>query len=107
MQRHRKRPTAQSDTSEIDLPKPCPAKGSPIMPSEIEGKVYYSLIEAARLMGVPMETLLGWLTGRTPLNGFTLEAVRDAQRNQYFLSADSVRILQHKNEFITPGAPRK
>ena len=81
-------------------------EGSRILPSEIEGKVYYSLIEAARLMGVPMETILGWLTGRTPLNGFTLEAVRDAQSNQYLLSADSVRILQHKNDFVTPGTPR-
>lgn len=77
------------------------------MPSEIEGKIFYSLIESARLMGVPMETILGWLTGRIPLNGFTLEAVRDAQSNQYFLSADSVRILQHKNQFVTPGAARR
>jgi hypothetical protein len=70
------------------------------MPSEIEGEMYYSLFEASRHIGVPMETILAWLTGRTPLRGLTLEAVRDAQSNQYFLKEDMVRILQHKNRFV-------
>ena len=75
------------------------------MPSEIDGKRYYSLIEAARLVGVPMETLLGWLSGRMPLNGLTLDTKRDAQNNQYYLGEDSVRILQHHNHFVSPNSP--
>ena len=71
------------------------------MPSEIDGKLYYSLVEAARIVGVSVETFLGWVSGRTPLHGLTLDATRDAQLNQYFVSADSVRILQHKNQFIS------
>lgn len=71
------------------------------MPSEIEGEIYYSLFEASRQIGVPMETILAWLTGRTPLRGLTLEAVRDAQSNQYFLKEDAVRILRNKNQFVS------
>ena len=71
------------------------------MPSEIEGEIYYSLFEASRQIGVPMEIILAWLSGRAPLRGLTLETVRDAESNQYFLKEDAVRILQHKNHFVS------
>lgn len=71
------------------------------MPYEIEGKTYYAIVEASRLVGVPEETILGWLTGRLSLKGLSLDVVRDSDSNQYFLSADAVRILQHRNDFVS------
>lgn len=71
------------------------------MPYDIEGKTYYSIVEVARLVGVPDETVLGWMTGRLSLNGLSLDVVRDADRNQYLVSADTVRVLQHRNNFVS------
>lgn len=71
------------------------------MPYDIEGKTYYSIVEAARLVGVPDETIIGWITGRLSLNGLSLDAVRDAGSNQYFVSADAIRVLQHRNNFVS------
>src|SRR5688572_27678677 len=71
------------------------------MPYDIEGKTYYSIVEVSRLVGVPDETVLGWMTGRLSLNGLSLDVVRDADRNQYFISADTVRVLQHRNNFMS------
>ncbi len=31
------------------------------MPYEIEGKTYYSIVEVSRLVGVPDETIIGWI----------------------------------------------
>jgi hypothetical protein len=71
------------------------------MPYEIEGKTYYSIVEVSRLVGVPDETIIGWMTGRLSLNGLSLDAVRDADSNQYFVSEDAVRVLQHRNNFVS------
>jgi hypothetical protein len=71
------------------------------MPYEIEGKTYYSIVEVSRLVGVPDETIIGWMTGRLSLKGFSLDAVRDADSNQYFVSEDTVRVLQHRNNFVS------
>lgn len=71
------------------------------MPYEIEGKTYYSIVEVSRLVGVPDETIIGWMTGRLSLNGLSLDVVRDADSNQYFVSADAVRVLQHRNNFVS------
>jgi hypothetical protein len=71
------------------------------MPYEIEGKTYYSIVEVSRLVGVPDETIIGWMTGRLSLKGLSLDAVRDADSNQYFVSEDAVRVLQHRNNFVS------
>ena len=71
------------------------------MPYDIEGKTYYSIIEMSRLVGVPDETIIGWITGRLSLKGLSLDAVRDADSNQYFVSEDAVRVLQQRNTFVS------
>jgi hypothetical protein len=71
------------------------------MPYDIEGKTYYSIAEVSRLVGVPDETIIGWMTGRLSLKGLSLDVVRDAESNQYFVSADAVRVLQHRNNFVS------
>jgi hypothetical protein len=71
------------------------------MPYAIEGKTYYSIVEVSRLVGVPDETIIGWMTGRLSLKGLSLDAVRDADSNQYFVSEDAVRVLQHRNNFVS------
>jgi len=71
------------------------------MPYEIEGKTYYSIVEVSRLVGDPDETIIGWITGRLSLKGLSLDAVRDADSNQYFVSEDAVRVLQHRNNFVS------
>ena len=73
----------------------------PHMPYDIEGKTYYSIIEMSRLVGVPDETIIGWITGRLSLKGLSLDAVRDANSNQYFVSEDAVRVLQQCNTFVS------
>jgi hypothetical protein len=71
------------------------------MPYEIEGRTYYSIVEASRLVGVPEETIFGWLTGRLSLKGLSLDVVRDTDSSQYFVSADAIRVLQHRNNFVS------
>jgi len=76
------------------------------MPYDIEGKTYYSIVEVSRLVGVPDETIIGWMTGRLSLNGLSLDVVRDADSNQYFVSEDAVRVLKRRNNFVSvdPGS---
>lgn len=59
----------------------------------IGGKNYYSVPEAAKQVDVSRMTMLRWVTGRVPLNGLRIQAIRDPISGHYYVCEDSIKEL--------------
>lgn len=63
------------------------------MPKEFNGVKYYSLPEAAKIVGVHHSTMHNWASGRIRLDGLEFQMVYDEVTHQRFLSEDTVKEL--------------
>jgi transposase len=66
------------------------------VPKVFDGVAYYSLPEAAKIVGVTSETMRNWVIGRIRLNGIKLQLIYDGFKHQRFLSEDSVNELKQR-----------
>ena len=66
------------------------------MPREFDGVTYYSLPEAAKIVGVHHSTIHNWATERIPLPGLKIQAKYDEVTHQRFLSEDTVNNLKQR-----------
>jgi NUMOD1 domain len=63
---------------------------------EFNGVTYYSLPEAAKIVGVTHVTMHNWATGRIPLQGLKLQVKYDHIKHQRFLSEETVNELKRR-----------
>ncbi len=68
------------------------------MPKRIGDELYYSVPEAAKMVGVSRMTMFRWVTKSTPLNGIEIKALRDRISNHYYISEESVKALASRFE---------
>lgn len=68
------------------------------MPKCIKNKIYYSVPEAAKELGVTRTTMLRWVTRGVPNNGITLEVLRDSVSRHYYIAEESVASLRDRFE---------
>lgn len=75
------------------------------MPRRIGDELYYSVPEAAKLVGVSRMTMFRWVTKGVPLDGFRIKALRDPISHHYYVADESVNMLATRFQPVEPFAP--
>ncbi len=76
------------------------------MPKEINGRLFYTILEAAPMIGVSPWTVKKWLS-KGKLNsksgplGACVEVIRDPMSGRYYIAAESVGILANRFQTIS------
>jgi len=66
----------------------------------INGEVYHTVPEAARLVGVVPMTMFRWITGKSP-SPAQIDALQDQSSKHYYVAAASVgRLKEHRFQKI-------